>query len=110
MPNGSNSVANVTRIFCGAIEEKMGIHANSTCQMNLDGATGWIIGEPNKGLNAMFVFMNAARFGRRYAIGRFDRSGVSKCACAYAKDRLQMRSLSGPKAPEKAGRSYHRPS
>lgn len=41
----------------------MGIHGNSTCQMNLDGAKGWIIGQPNKGLNAMFVFMNAARTG-----------------------------------------------
>jgi len=88
-------------IFCGAIEEKMGIHGNSTCQMNLDGATGWLIGEPNKGLNAMFVMMNAARLG----VG-MQSLGLTEVAyqnaLAYAKDRLQMRSLSGPKAPEKA--------
>jgi alkylation response protein AidB-like acyl-CoA dehydrogenase len=50
-------------IHCDALEEKMGIHGNSTCQISLDDATGWLIGEPNKGLNAMFVMMNAARLG-----------------------------------------------
>jgi alkylation response protein AidB-like acyl-CoA dehydrogenase len=50
-------------IFCGALEHKMGIHGNATCQMNLDGATGTLVGEPNKGLAAMFVMMNAARLG-----------------------------------------------
>jgi butyryl-CoA dehydrogenase len=89
------------KIFCGAIEEKMGIHGNSTCQMNLDGATGWLIGEPNKGLNAMFVMMNAARLG----VG-MQSLGLTEVAyqnaVAYAKDRLQMRSLSGVKAPDKA--------
>ncbi|MGV3741211.1 MAG: acyl-CoA dehydrogenase family protein, partial [Burkholderiaceae bacterium] len=87
-------------IFCGALEEKMGIHGNSTCQMNIDGATGWLIGEPNKGLNAMFVMMNAARLG----VG-MQSLGLTEVAyqnaLAYAKDRLQMRSLSGPKAPDK---------
>jgi butyryl-CoA dehydrogenase len=87
-------------IACGAIEEKMGIHGNSTCQMNLDGAKGWIIGQPNKGLQAMFVFMNAARLG----VG-MQSLGLTEVAyqnaLAYAKDRIQMRSLSGPKAPDK---------
>ena len=79
----------------------MGIHGNSTCQMNLDGAKGWIIGQPNKGLNAMFVFMNAARLG----VG-MQSLGLTEIAyqnaLTYAKDRIQMRSLSGVKAPDKA--------
>jgi hypothetical protein len=78
----------------------MGIHGNATCQMNIDGATGWMIGEPNKGLNAMFVMMNAARLG----VG-MQSLGLTEVAyqnaVVYAKDRLQMRSLSGPKAPDK---------
>ena len=88
-------------ITCGAIEEKMGIHGNSTCQMNLDDAVGWLIGQPHKGLNAMFVMMNAARLG----VG-MQSLGLSEVAyqnaVVYAKDRLQMRSLSGIKAPDKA--------
>ena len=55
--------ASATPIFCGALEHKMGIHGNATCVMNLDGARGWLVGEPNKGLAAMFVMMNAARLG-----------------------------------------------
>jgi alkylation response protein AidB-like acyl-CoA dehydrogenase len=88
-------------IHCGNIEEKMGIHGNATCQMNLDGAIGWLIGQPNKGLNAMFVMMNAARLG----VG-LQSLGLTEVAyqnaVAYARDRIQMRSLSGPKAPEQA--------
>ena len=88
-------------IFCGAIEEKMGIHGNSTCQMNLDEASGWMIGQPNKGLNAMFVMMNAARLG----VG-MQSLGLTEVAyqnaLAYAKERIQMRSLSGVKAPDQA--------
>jgi len=101
LPNPDGSIGERNPIFCGAIEEKMGIHGNSTCQMNLDGARGWIIGQPNKGLNAMFVFMNAARLG----VG-MQSLGLTEVAyqnaLVYAKDRIQMRSLSGPKAPEKA--------
>jgi len=85
-------------ISCGAIEHKMGIHGNSTCQMNLDGATGWLIGEPNKGLNAMFVMMNAARLGvGMQSLGQTEVAYQN--ALAYARDRVQMRSLSGVKAP-----------
>ena len=101
IPNADGTLGARNGIACGAIEEKMGIHANSTCQMNLDDATGWIIGEPNKGLNAMFVFMNAARLGVGVqSLGLTDVAYQN--AVVYAKDRLQMRSLSGPKAPDKA--------
>ena len=101
LPNPDGSLGARNPITCGAIEEKMGIHGNATCQMNLDGAVGWLIGEPHKGLNAMFVFMNAARLG----VG-MQGLGLTEVAyqnaLAYAKDRLQMRSLSGVKAPDKA--------
>lgn len=98
-PDGSLGARNP--IHCNGIEHKMGIHANATCQMYLDGAQGWLVGEPNKGLQAMFVMMNAARL----AVG-VQSLGLSEVAyqnaVVYAKDRLQMRSLSGVKAPEKA--------
>jgi butyryl-CoA dehydrogenase len=101
LPTADGKPGERNGIACGAIEEKMGIHGNSTCQMNLDGAKGWIIGQPNKGLNAMFVFMNAARLG----VG-MQSLGLTEVAyqnaLAYAKDRIQMRSLSGVKAPDKA--------
>ncbi len=78
----------------------MGIHGNATCQMVLDSATGWLVGEPNKGLPAMFVMMNGARLG----VG-VQGLGITEVAyqnaAAYAKDRIQGRSLSGPKAPDK---------
>jgi alkylation response protein AidB-like acyl-CoA dehydrogenase len=100
LPNPDGSVGARNGITCGAIEEKMGIHGNSTCQMNLDGAIGTLIGQPHKGLNAMFVFMNAARLG----VG-MQSLGLTEVAyqnaLVYAKDRIQMRSLSGPKAPSK---------
>jgi alkylation response protein AidB-like acyl-CoA dehydrogenase len=100
LPNADGQPGERNNIFCGAIEEKMGIHGNATCQMNLDGARGWLIGQPNKGLNAMFVFMNAARLG----VG-MQSLGLTEVAyqnaLVYAKDRIQMRSLSGPKAPDR---------
>ena len=100
VPEADGSLGPRNPIFCGALEEKMGIHGNSTCQMNLDGATGWLIGEPNKGLNAMFVMMNAARLG----VG-MQSLGLTEVAyqnaVVYAKDRIQMRSLSGVKAPDR---------
>ena len=61
--NGDGTLGARNTITCGALEHKMGIHGNSTCQMNLDGAVGTLVGEPNKGLNAMFVMMNGARLG-----------------------------------------------
>ncbi len=87
-------------IFCGALEHKMGIHGNSTCQLSLDGAIGTLVGEPNKGLAAMFVMMNAARLGvGNQSLGLTEVAYQN--AAAYARERLQMRALSGPKAADK---------
>ncbi|MFN3733702.1 acyl-CoA dehydrogenase C-terminal domain-containing protein [Comamonas testosteroni] len=87
-------------IFCGALEHKMGIHGNATAQINIDGAVGTLVGEPNKGLQAMFVMMNAARLGvGNQSLGLTEVAYQN--ALAYAKDRLQMRSLSGVKAKDK---------
>jgi alkylation response protein AidB-like acyl-CoA dehydrogenase len=87
-------------IYCTAIEHKMGIHGNATCQLSLDGAEGQMVGQPNKGLMAMFVMMNGARLGvGNQSLGLT--AVAFQNALAYAKDRLQMRSLSGPKAPDK---------
>jgi hypothetical protein len=87
-------------IWCGGLEHKMGIHGNATAQIVLDGALGTLVGQPNKGLQAMFVMMNAARLG----VG-MQSLGLTEVAyqnaVVYAKERLQMRSLSGPKAPDK---------
>jgi len=101
IPAADGSVGERNAISCGAIEEKMGIHGNSTCQMNMDAATGWLVGQPNKGLNAMFIMMNAARLGvGMQSLGQTEVAYQN--ALAYAKDRLQMRSLSGAKAPNLA--------
>lgn len=87
-------------IFCAGLEEKMGIHGNATAQLVLENAVGTLVGQPNKGLAAMFVMMNAARLG----VG-MQSLGLTEVAyqnaVAYAKDRIQMRALSGPKAPDK---------
>ena len=100
LPNADGTIGARNPIFCGALEEKMGIHGNATCQMNIDGAIGWMIGDPNKGLNAMFVMMNAARLG----VG-MQSLGLTEVAyqnaLIYAKDRLQMRSLTGAKEASK---------
>jgi len=88
-------------VSCGSIEEKMGIHGNSTCVMNYDGAIGWLIGEENRGLNAMFTMMNEARLG--VGVQGLALSEVAyQNAAAYAKERLQGRSISGTKYPNKA--------
>jgi alkylation response protein AidB-like acyl-CoA dehydrogenase len=63
LPDASGACGERNGIFCSGIEHKMGIHANATCQMTLENATGWLVGEPNKGLAAMFVMMNGARLG-----------------------------------------------
>ncbi len=100
-PDANGEAGERNGVQCGSIEHKMGIHGNSTCVMNFDNAKGYIIGEPNKGLSYMFVMMNAARIG--VGIQGLGLTEVSfQNALAYARDRLQMRSLSGPKAPEKA--------
>jgi acyl-CoA dehydrogenase len=98
--NADGSLGARNGVTCGSIEHKMGIHGNSTCVMNYDGATGWLIGEENKGMQGMFVMMNEARLG--VAVQGLAQSEVAyQNAVAYAKDRLQGRSLTGPKSPEK---------
>ena len=87
-------------VTCGSIEEKMGIHGNSTCVMNYDGATGWLIGEENRGLNAMFTMMNEARLG--VGVQGLALSEVAyQTAAIYAKERLQGRAISGVTYPDK---------
>jgi alkylation response protein AidB-like acyl-CoA dehydrogenase len=79
-------------VACGSIEEKMGIHGNSTCLLNYDDATGWLVGEPEKGLAAMFIMMNAARLGVGLQ-GLAQGEVAYQNAVAYAKDRRQGRAL-----------------
>jgi hypothetical protein len=97
LPAPGGGIGERNGVKCGSIEHKMGIHGNATCVINLDQATGWMVGAPNKGLNAMFVMMNSARLG----VG-MQSLGLAEVAyqnsLAYAKERLQGRSLTGPKA------------
>jgi 3-(methylsulfanyl)propanoyl-CoA dehydrogenase len=98
--NADGSLGARNGVTCGSIEHKMGIHGNSTCVMNYDNATGWLIGEENKGMQGMFVMMNEARLG--VAVQGLAQSEVAyQNAVAYARDRLQGRALTGPKAPDK---------
>ncbi|QER40240.1 acyl-CoA dehydrogenase [Acinetobacter suaedae] len=86
-------------VVCSALEHKMGIHGNATCALSFDNAKGFLIGPENRGLHCMFTFMNSARIGT--AIQGLAASESSyQGALAYAKDRLAMRSLSGPQNPE----------
>ncbi|MEO8001684.1 MAG: acyl-CoA dehydrogenase C-terminal domain-containing protein [Arenimonas sp.] len=94
------SMGSKNSLSCGSIEHKMGIHGSVTCVMNFDGAEGYLIGQANKGLNAMFTMMNTARLAvGLQGLGLIDRAYQN--ALAYSRDRLQMRSLSGAKFPEK---------
>jgi hypothetical protein len=100
VPDAGGKVGARNGVKCGSLEHKMGIHGNATCVINLDNAKGWMVGQPNKGLAAMFVMMNSARLG----VG-MQSLGLAEVAyqnaLAYAKDRLQGRSLTGPKAAGK---------
>jgi alkylation response protein AidB-like acyl-CoA dehydrogenase len=102
LPDADGAPGERNAVSCGSIEEKMGIHGNATCVMNYDGATGWLVGEREKGLRAMFIMMNEARLG----VGT-QGLAMSEVACqnaaAYARERRQGRALTGPKEPgEKA--------
>ena len=99
--NDDGSVGEHNAVSCGSIEHKMGIHGNATCVLNFDGATGYLIGPPNRGLNCMFTFMNAARLGTAMQ-GLSHSETAFQASVAYARERLQMRSLSGAKNPEGA--------
>ncbi len=99
LPDEDGAAGARNAISCGAIERKMGIHANATCVMNYDGATGFLIGAENHGLSAMFLMMNEARLGvanQGLAISEV----AYQNAAAYAQTRLQGRALSGAKAPK----------
>ncbi|WP_445772779.1 acyl-CoA dehydrogenase C-terminal domain-containing protein [Shewanella sp.] len=96
--NQDGTIADRNGVNCGSIEHKMGINGNATCVINFDGATGHLIGEPNRGLKCMFTFMNAARIGVANE-GVAAAEASFQGALAYAKDRLQMRSISGVKNP-----------
>ena len=98
--NADGSLGARNGIYCGGLEHKMGIRASATCQMVLDGAVGAMVGQPNKGMQGMFVMMNAARLGvGNQSLGLTEVAYQN--ALAYAKDRIQMRSLSGTKAKDK---------
>lgn len=97
----AGSIGHANGVSCAGIEHKMGIKASATCQINFNDASGWIVGEPHKGMRAMFVMMNSERLSvgtQGLGIGEI----AYQSAVAYAKDRLQGRSLSGVKHPEKA--------
>ena len=98
--NADGSLGAPNGVSCGSIEEKMGIHGNSTCVLNFDNAVGTLVGEENKGMAAMFVMMNEARLG--VGVQGLSQSEVAyQNAAAYARDRLQGRALTGPQAKDK---------
>jgi len=101
IPDANGEAGERNGVSCGSIEHKMGIHGNATALLNFDGATGWLIGAPNRGLNCMFTFMNAARLGTAVQGLAHAELGFQK-SLDYARDRLQMRSLAGRKNPDKA--------
>ena len=109
MVNADGSLGARNAVTCGSIEHKMGIHANSTCVMNYDGATGFMIGEECKGLAAMFIMMNVARMG--VGIQGLAQADVAfQNAVQYAKDRRQGRALTGAKdADQKADTLFVHP-
>ncbi len=101
MPDDNGNPGERNALECGALEHKMGIHGNATCVMNFDGAKGFLIGEPHKGLGYMFTMMNIARIGT--AIQGLGAAELGfQGSLEYAKERQSMRALSGPKNPEGA--------
>jgi alkylation response protein AidB-like acyl-CoA dehydrogenase len=109
LPDADGNPGERNTLLCGSIEEKMGLHGNATCVMNYDGAKGWLIGEENKGLAAMFIMMNAARLG--VGLQGLSQGEVAyQNAVQYAKDRRQGRALTGPAEPnEKADTLFVHP-
>jgi alkylation response protein AidB-like acyl-CoA dehydrogenase len=97
--NEDGSLGDRNGVSCGKIEEKMGIHGNSTCVMNYDGATGYLLGEKHKGMRAMFTMMNEARIGVGMQ-GLAQAEVAYQNALAYAKDRLQGRAVTGAENPD----------
>jgi len=100
LPDGDGNPGERNKLACTSIEHKMGINANATCTMTYESAKGWLVGEPHKGLKAMFTMMNAARLG--VAMQGLGIAEVAyQNAVVWAKDRLQMRALTGAKYPDK---------
>ncbi len=100
LPDENGEAGESNGVTCGAIEHKMGIKASSTCVLNFDDATGWLLGQPHKGMRAMFTMMNTARLGvgvQGVGIGEVAYQG----AVEYARERLQGRSLKGAKSPDR---------
>lgn len=97
--NDDSSIGARNAVNCGSIEHKMGIKASATCVLNFDGATGYLLGEPNKGLKAMFTFMNTARLGTAIQ-GLAHMELAFQNSVPYAKERRSMRTLSGKKEPD----------
>ncbi len=101
MVSEDGSLGERNAVHCSAIEHKMGIHGSSTCVMNYEGATGYLLGEPHKGLRAMFMMMNAARiYVGVQGLGLVEVAYQN--ALVYANERLQSRALTGPAQPHKA--------
>ena len=100
MPTETGDAGERNTVSCGSIEHKMGIHGNATCVMNFDNAVGYLIGAENRGLNCMFTFMNTARLGTALQ-GLAHAEWGYQNSLAYARERLQMRSLTGPACPDK---------
>ena len=99
--NEDGSLGERNGVVCAGLEHKMGIHGNATCVMAYENATGWLVGEEGRGMNNMFVVMNEARLGtglQGLAIG----TAAYQAAVEFAKDRIQGRSLTGPKNPDQA--------
>ena len=100
VPTADGGLGARNAVSCGSLEEKMGIHGNATCVMNYDDAAGWLVAEPNRGLQAMFTMMNEARLG--VGVQGLAMSEVAyQNAAAYAKERLSGRALTGAKFPQK---------
>ena len=99
LPDHDGNPGEANHVAVGKIEEKMGIHGNSTCVMNFDESSGWLVGEENKGLKAMFVMMNEARLGVAVQ-GLAQSEAAYQHARDYALERLQGRALTGPKNPD----------
>jgi alkylation response protein AidB-like acyl-CoA dehydrogenase len=99
LPTAEGGLGARNALSCGSLEEKMGIHGNATCVMNYDGAIGWLVAEPNRGLQAMFTMMNDARLG--VGVQGLAMSEVAyQNAAAYAKERRAGRALTGAKFPQ----------
>jgi alkylation response protein AidB-like acyl-CoA dehydrogenase len=99
--NKDGTLGSRNGIYCGGLEHKMGIKANATAQIVIEDANGTMVGQPNKGMQGMFIMMNAARLGvGNQSLGLTEVAFQN--ALAYAKDRIQMRSLTGIKAKDKA--------